>query len=301
MATFNGDDKPGTNQSNGLKMDATPRQHTNEPIAITGFSAKLPQDAISAEAFWRLLSEGRSTRSRIPQDRFNLDSFYHPDADRPDTIPVRHGHFISENIAAFDAPFFSIQPTEALSMDPQQRLMLETSYRALENAGIAMDTIAGSKTGVFVGTSSRDYETLLLRDPDQPVKYIETGIGTSLLANRVSWFFDLKGLSIALDTACSSSLNALHLACQSIRSGESDLGLVGGCNLIMAPDVSLVHLSNMGFFSPDGICYTFDSRANGYAKGEGVCVVVIKRLTDAIRDGDCIQAVIRASASNQDG
>ncbi|KAL9110642.1 MAG: hypothetical protein Q9227_004819 [Pyrenula ochraceoflavens] len=301
MKALKEDGNARNNRISDSKRDLRSKQHIHDPIAIIGFSAKLPQDAVSAEAFWRLISEGRTTRSTIPQDRFNLDAFYHPNPDRPDTIPVRHGNFISENVAAFDAPFFSIQPTEALSMDPQQRLMLETTYRALENAGLGMEVIAGSKTGVFVGTSSRDYETLLLRDPDQPAKYIGTGIGTSLLANRVSWFFDLKGPSLALDTACSSSLNALHLACQSIQSGESDMGLVGGCNLILAPDVSMVHLSNMGFFSPDGICYTFDSRANGYAKGEGVCVVVVKRLLDAIRDGDCIRAVIRASASNQDG
>ncbi|KAI1208477.1 putative polyketide synthase [Annulohypoxylon truncatum] len=271
-----------------------------DPIAIVGFSAKLPQDATSAEAFWQLLSEGRSARTEIPKDRFNIDSLYHPDLERLDTIPVRHGHFLSGDLAAFDAPFFSIQPTEALSMDPQQRLLLETSYRALENAGIPMSSIAGSKTGVFVGQSSRDYETLLLRDPDQAAKYVGTGIGTSMMANRISWFFDLRGPSVALDTACSSSLVAFHMACQSLTSGETDVGLVGGTNVIFAPDL-LVHLSTMGFLNPDGICYTFDARGNGYGKGEGVCIMIIKRLSDALRDGDCIRAVVRATATNQDG
>lgn len=132
-------------------------------------------------------------------------------------------------------------------MDPQQRLILETSYHALENAGILAESVAGSNTSVFVGSSARDYESMLLKDADQPAKYIATGIGTAMLANRVSWFFDLKGTSVSLDTACSSSLSALHLACQSLRSHESNMSLVGGSNLMIAPDVSLVHLSNMGF------------------------------------------------------
>ena len=188
-------------------------------------------------------------------------------------------------------------------------------------AGLPMDSIIGSNTCVYVGSSARDYEALLLRDPESPAKYLGTGIGTSLLANRISWFFDLKGPSVALDTACSSSLSALHLACQSLRNHESDIvrkaicfgpagnsastdtsqGLAGGCNLILAPDVSMVHLSNMGFFSPDGRCFTFDQRANGYAKGEGAGIAVIKLLKNAIEDGDTIRAVIRATGTNQDG
>ena len=272
-----------------------------EPLAVIGFSARLPQDATSEEGFWNLLCEGRSARSEIPPDRFNINAFYHADPDRQDTINVKYGNFLKGDLGAFDAPFFSIQPTEAMSMDPQQRFMLEASYRALENAGLPLETVVGTKTSVFVGSSARDYESLLLRDSDQPAKYIGTGIGTSLLANRISWFFNFKGPSIALDTACSSSLSALHLGCQSLRSHESDMTLIGGCNLIIAPDVSMVHLSNMGFFSPDGKCYSFDSRANGYAKGEGVGAVIIKRLADAVRDGDVIRAVIRASGANQDG
>lgn len=273
---------------------------TEDALAIVGFSAKLSQDATSSNQFWRMLSQGRSARTEVPNDRFNIDSFYHPDANRPDAIPTRHGHFLSESLAAFDTSFFSIQPTEALSMDPQQRLMLETSYRALENAGLSLEAVAGSKTGVFVGVNSHDYETLLLRDPDQPAKYIGTGIGISLLANRVSWFFDLKGPSLSIDTACSSSMVGFHLACESLKRGETDMCLVGGANLVFAPDL-LVHLSSMGFLNPDGICYTFDSRGVGYSKGEGVAVVAIKRLKDALRDDDCIRAVIRASTTNQDG
>ncbi|KAL9595035.1 MAG: hypothetical protein Q9219_006685 [cf. Caloplaca sp. 3 TL-2023] len=272
-----------------------------EPVAIIGFSARMPQDAETPESFWRMLCEGRSTRTPIPKDRFNVDAFYHSDPERVDATNVRSGNFIKGNIATFDAPFFAIQPAEVESMDPQQSLLLEESYKALENAGITMGSIAASSTSVYVGSSSRDYEALLFRDPEVPAKYVATGIGTALLANRISWFYDLRGPSISLDTACSSGLTAVHLACQSLRNGESSMALAGGCNLILAPDVSMVHLSNMGFFSPDGQCYSFDERANGYAKGEGVGFLVLKRLSDALKDGDVIRAVIRASGANQDG
>ena len=180
-------------------------------------------------------------------------------------------------------------------------MLLEASFHALENAGLSVEHIAGTKTSVYMGTSSRDYETLQSRDPTDSAKYLGTGIGTSLLSNRISWFFDFKAPSLSLDTACSSSLTGVHLACESLRSGESDMAIAGGVNLIIAPDSSFMHLGSMGFLSPDGRCYSFDSKANGYAKGEGVGLVVIKRLDDAIKDGDTIRAVIKASAVNQDG
>ncbi|KAL9609839.1 MAG: hypothetical protein Q9167_005427 [Letrouitia subvulpina] len=261
----------------------------------------MPQDANTSDGLWQMLCEGRSAATQIPRERFNIDAFYHPDPDRIDATNVRTGNFLAGDIASFDAPFFSIQPTEVASMDPQQRLLLEESYKALENAGISMKTIAGSNTSVYVGSSARDYEALLFRDPEVPARYVGTGIGTALLANRISWFYDLQGPSIALDTACSSGLTAVHLACQNLRSYESRMALAGGCSLILAPDVSMVHLSNMGFFSPDGQCYSFDDRANGYAKGEGGGFIVLKRLSDALKDGDTIRAVIRASGVNQDG
>lgn len=191
----------------------------------------------------------------------------------------------------------------------------------MASAGICVKSVVASNTSVYVGTSARDYEALLFRDPEAPAKYVGTGLGTALLANRISWFYDFRGASVALDTACSSSLTAVHLACQNLRNHESRMvihrtqksslvnhqeadvskALVGGCNLILAPDVSMIHLSNMGFFSPDGQCYSFDERANGYAKGEGVGVIVLKLLSDALKDGDTIRAVIRASGANQDG
>ena len=251
---------------------------------------------------------------------------------------VQYANFLQRDIAAFDAPFFSIQPSEAASLDPQQRCLLEISYHAFENgmsenrdltfpiilaplirlAGIPLSSIVTSKTSVFVGNSVHDYESILLKDPGTPAKYIGTGIGSSMLANRISWFYDLQGPSISLDTACSSSLSALHLACQSLRNRESHMvsrksnninncltdkvkTLFGRCNLVLAPDVSQIPLADMGFLSPDGKCFSIDHRSNGCAKGEGAGFFVIKLLSDAISDGDTIRAVIRSTGINQDG
>ncbi|KAL8894713.1 MAG: hypothetical protein Q9192_004102 [Flavoplaca navasiana] len=272
-----------------------------EPIAVIGMAARLPEDEESGGDFWEMIKRGHTAASEIPKDRINMDAFYHPNADRSDTTNVRSGHFLKGNIAAFDAPFFTIKPTEAESMDPQQRMLLETSFHALENAGISMELSAGSQTGVYFAASTRDYEVLMYRDPELTPKYMGTGIGTSLLANRVSWFFDFLGPSITLDTACSGSLTAVHLACQSLRNRECSMALTGGGSLILAPEVSMSQLSTLGFLSPDGRSYSFDSRANGYAKGEGLGMVVLKRYDDAIRDGDTIRAIIRATSINQDG
>lgn len=214
---------------------------------------------------------------------------------------VRSGHFLRQDPALFDAPFFSISQAEATSLDPDQRIILETSYHALESAGLPMEKLAGSNTSVYMGTFTREYGTFWARDPMQLPKYAGTGTGPALLANRVSWFYDLRGASLTLDTACSSSMNALHLACESLRSGGCEAALVGGSNLILNPDTAMIPLTNLGFLSPDGRCYAFDHRANGYARGEGYAVLVLKRLRDAVRDRDTVRAVIRATGANQDG
>ena len=214
---------------------------------------------------------------------------------------VKTGHFLRQDPGVFDAPFFSISQSEANSLDPDQRIILETSFHALESAGLPMESLAGSNTSVFMGTFGREYGTFWARDPMQLPKYAGTGTGPALLANRVSWFYDFRGTSITLDTACSSSMNALHLACESLRAGSSDAALIGGSNLILNPDTAMIPLTNLGFLSPDGRCYAFDHRANGYARGEGYGVLVLKRLKDAISAGDTIRAVIRATGSNQDG
>ncbi|KAI0415149.1 polyketide synthase PksD [Xylaria grammica] len=209
-------------------------------------------------------------------------------------------HFLKDDPACFDAPFFSISSKEAASMDPQQRLLLETAYHAMENAGIPVENIAGSQTGVFAGCMESDYHRQIARDPDEAPALTATGTSGAVLANRLSWYFDLQGPSIQLNTACSSSMVAMDLACQSLRNGQSSMALVTGSCLLLNPELSL-YLSNLNMISPDGLCYSFDHRANGYSRGEGVVVVVLKTLSTAIRDGDQIRAVIRATGSNQDG
>ncbi|KAL4909664.1 hypothetical protein BDW74DRAFT_42311 [Aspergillus multicolor] len=270
------------------------------PLAIVGLSFKFPGDGVDAESFWNMIVEGRCAATEFPPDRLNIDAHYHPDSNRLDSLSVRGAHFMKDDLSLFDAPFFSITAAEAEAMDPQHRLVLETSYRALENAGITMGQVARSKTCVFTGSFGHDYETLQNKDPQALPKFNALGTSMNMLSNRVSWFFDLNGPSATVDTACSSSLMAIDLACQSIWSGDSAMGMAIGSNAIIALEIGL-SLNNLGLLSPDGRCYSFDRRGNGYARGEGVGVLVIKPVDDAIRDGDTIRAVIRASASNQDG
>ena len=269
-----------------------------EPVAVIGFSLKFPQDATSSETFWEMMAEKRSAMTEFPADRLNIDAFYHP--SKRDALPVRGGHFIKEDISAFDADFFSITPSEAAAMDPQQRLLLETTFKAFENAGVRLEDLKGSDTSVHTGCFTNDYLQQLLRDPEQLPTYAAIGATLSMLANRLSWFYDLKGPSINLDSACSSSAMAIDMASHLLRQGECSMGLVAGCNLTFDPDYTNV-LTNMQFLSPNSRCYAFDHRANGYARGEGVGVVVLKLLSHAVRDNDTIRAVIRASGSNQDG
>ncbi|KAK4107386.1 putative polyketide synthase [Canariomyces notabilis] len=270
-----------------------------DPIAICGFSIKFPQDATSPDAFWKMLIEKRCAMTPFPADRMNLDGFYQT-RNRVNTVPLKGGHFVKDDLAVFDAGFFSISPTEAASLDPMQRWLLETAYRALENAGIPMEAVAGSSTAVYAGSFSMDYMLQLNRDPENPPTYAALGIGMSMLANRLSWFFDLRGPSIGLDSACSSTAMAIDIACQALRSGSCNMAMAAGCNLAFSPE-SYVWMSNINFLSPDSRSHSFDYRANGYARGEGVGVMILKRLSDAIRDGNTIRAVIRSTGSNEDG
>ncbi|KAF2864665.1 hypothetical protein BDV95DRAFT_508906 [Massariosphaeria phaeospora] len=271
-----------------------------EPLAIVGFSIKFPGDANTSEAFWRMISEKRCASTDFPESRLNIDSFYHPDGTRTDSVPLHNAHFLREDIGAFDAPFFSLTPSEALSMDPQHRGLMECAYHALESAGIPLARVSDSKTGVFCGTFTDDYRISTFKDVAAMPKHAATGIGQNFTANRLSWAFNLKGPSLQIDTACSSSMIALDLACQSLRSGDSTMALVGGSNIISSVETTMA-LSAMGFLSPDGRCFSFDERGNGYARGEGFGVLVVKRLGDAVRDGDIVRAVVRSSGSNQNG
>ncbi|KAH8883307.1 phenolpthiocerol synthesis polyketide synthase ppsA [Thozetella sp. PMI_491] len=286
--------------SQRVSYDEVPNQDATTPIAIIGMSFKFPQNLTDANRFWDLLVEGRSTMTKVPEDRFNVDAYYDASREKTGVIAAKGGNFIKEDLAVFDAPFFSITPAEASCIDPQQRWLLECTYRALENAGIPMEVVSGTNTSVHVGSWSREYESMILRDPELEAKYIAIGTGNSMTSNRISWFFNLHGASMSIDTGCSSSLIALHLACQSLQNGDSSMGLVGGCNLIYNPDSS-IGLSNLNFLGPDSVCYAFDHQANGYSRGEGIGILVLKRLQDALDQGDTIRAVIRATDSNQDG
>jgi acyl transferase domain-containing protein/acyl carrier protein len=271
-----------------------------EPIAIIGLGCRVP-GAENPANFWELLLEGRDAVGPVPADRWDTEALYDPDPATPGRIATRAGGFLS-GIDGFDADFFGIAPREAQGMDPQQRLLLEVGWEALEDAAQAADRLSGSRTGVFVGICSSDYAYLQLKsqDPSLLDAHFSSGIAHSIVAGRVSYLLGLQGPSLAIDTACSSSLVAIHLACQSLRSGDCRMALAGGVNLILSPDIYIA-LSHSRMLAPDGRCKTFDAAADGFARGEGCGVVVLKRLCDAIADGDRILAQIRGSAVNQDG
>ncbi|KIW56108.1 hypothetical protein PV05_04791 [Exophiala xenobiotica] len=273
---------------------------SNMPIAVVGIGCRFSDTATDPEKFWELLAEGRSTSQPVPKDRFDAEAYYHPDYDHAGTCVTTRGHFMQQDVSKFDAPFFSITANEAKSMDPQQRMALEVAYEAFENAGMRIEDLTGSNTSVYMGTCTQDYYDLLLKDSEPTTMHSVTGISKSLLACRLSWFFDLRGPALTIDTACSSALCGVHLACQSLRTGESQTALVAGTNLIFAID-TMVSMSAIHALSPDGQCYSYDHKANGYARGDGIAALVLKPLETALKDGDVIRGVIRGSAINQDG
>jgi len=213
------------------------------PIAIIGMACRTSGNVSSAEELWELCSRARSGWSQVPAERWSQEGYFHPNASRTGTYNPEGAHFIQEDIALFDAPFFNISAVEAKSIDPQQRLLLECTYEALENAGVPKETIVGQNVGVFVGGSFSEYSLYCLRDPDRVPAYEATGTAQSVLSNRLSYYFDLKGPSATVDTACSSGLSALHLACQSLRSGESSQAIVGASHLNVMPDM-FISMSN---------------------------------------------------------
>lgn len=268
------------------------------PIAIIGASCRFP-GAHGLEEFWQLLREGRNAVGTVPPDRWDPDALYSSDPDAPGKITTRHGAFIP-GIKEFDCGFFGISPREAATMDPQQRLLLETAYEAFEDAGVPMEALAGSKTGVYVGIGPGDYGRMCAQAWDQIGPHYATGNFLSIAADRIPYFFDLRGPSMAVDTACSSSLVAVHLACRSIESGECEVALAGGVNALLSPPLS-ISLGKAGALSPTGRCRAFDANADGYVRGEGAGFVVLKDLASALSDGDCVYAVIAGSAINQSG
>ncbi|PWY82224.1 ketoacyl-synt-domain-containing protein [Aspergillus heteromorphus CBS 117.55] len=270
-----------------------------EPVAIIGTGCRFPGAASSPSKLWDLLHHPRNLASKIPSDRFNHSAFYHQD-NHHGTSSSPESYFLSEDIYAFDAPFFNISHAEAESMDPQQRLLLEVVYESLERAGLQMERLRGSNTGVFCGLMNMDYGNLISGDWDEIPTYASSGTAASMLSNRLSFFFDWRGPSMTIDTACSSSLVALHQGVCALRSGDCRMAVVAASNLILSPR-EYIAASNMRLLSPTGRCRMWDENADGYARGEGVAAVVLKPLSDAIAAGDHIESIIRATGVNADG
>jgi acyl transferase domain-containing protein len=281
------------------KVERLQRQAA-EPIAIVGMSCRFPGGVSTPESYWRLLSGGVDAIGEIPADRWDVDALYDPNPDAPGRIATRWGGFVS-GLAEFDAEFFGITPREAANMDPQQRMVLEVAWEALERAGYAPSGLERSRTGVFLGVCSADWFSLSIGDgPECIDAYLGSGSSTSMSSGRLSYLLGLRGPSLTVDTACSSSLTAIHLACRSLRGGESSMAIAGGSHAILLPEVMMT-LSRAHMMATDGRCKAFDSRADGYVRAEGCGLLVLKRLADAQAAGDNVLAVIRGSALNQDG
>ncbi|MEO0852352.1 MAG: beta-ketoacyl synthase N-terminal-like domain-containing protein, partial [Cyanobacteria bacterium J06648_11] len=281
------------NQSSSSESESNEVQR--EAIAIIGIGCRFP-GADDPEAFWQLLQEQRSATSAAASERWTVDERVLAELAPQAREAIRWGGFL-DRVDEFDPQFFGISPREAVDMDPQQRLVMEVAWEALERAGQAPTELAGSKTGVFVGISANDYAHL---NPGNCGAYVGTGNALSIAANRLSYSLDVRGPSLAIDTACSSSLVAVHQASRSLRSGESDLAIAGGVNVMLTPNLSIA-FARAGMLAADGRCKTFDAEADGYVRGEGCGVVILKRLSDAVRDGDPIVATIQGSAIVQDG
>ncbi len=269
-------------------------------FAIIGYAGRFP-GARNTDEFWDVLREGRDAISEVPGDRWDVDEFFDPQPGTPGKVATRRAGFV-DDVTGFDAPFFGMSTREVRLMDPQHRILLETAWRAIEHSGTAPTSLADSNTGVFIGLATHDYLGMASDELTYPEieAYMAIGTSSAAAAGRISYRLGLQGPAVAVDTACSSSLVAIHQACQALQLGECDLALAGGANVILTP-ATMITFSNAQMLSPDGRCKTFDAAADGYVRGEGCGVIVVKRLEDALRDGDRIRAVIRGSAINQDG
>ncbi|KAL5046588.1 hypothetical protein BDW71DRAFT_207380 [Aspergillus fruticulosus] len=298
----NGNENIRTNGSNN-SISHEPVQHQQElhpplkPIAICGMSCRLPGGIDSPQQLWDFLLSKGDARSRVPPSRYNIDAFYSA-ADQPGTIKTQYGYFLDSDIASFDSSLFSMSPMELARCDPQQRLLLEVARECIEDAGET--DWKGRRIGVYVGNFGEDWNEMLDYDDQQYGVYRLAGSGDFALSNRVSYEMDLQGPSMTIRTACSSSLVSLHEACLALARGDCESAIVAGTSLILTPSMT-VKLSEQGVLSPDGSCKTFSSEANGYGRGEAVNGLFIKPLADALRDGNPVRAVIRATATNHDG
>ncbi|GME27721.1 hypothetical protein AJ80_04881 [Neofusicoccum parvum] len=271
-----------------------------EPIAVVGTACHFPGGSNTPSKLWELLKAPRDLLQPVPDDRFHAAAWHHADAAHHGTSNVTRSYFLDADIRAFDASFFGIPPNECEAIDPQQRLLLETVYEALCAAGLPLDALRGSATACYVGQMCDDWSGVMMRDWDALPQYTATGIARSIMSNRVSYFFDWHGPSMTIDTACSSSLVAVHEAVRFLRRGEGSVAVACGSNLILSPGMYVAE-SKLRMLSPDGRSRMWDEDANGYARGEGVAVVVLKTLSDALADGDHIECVIRETGFNQDG
>ncbi|KAL5116716.1 hypothetical protein ACEQ8H_005328 [Pleosporales sp. CAS-2024a] len=275
-------------------------KYRNEPVAIVGSSCRFPGGANSPSSLWKLLEHPRDVCMEIPKERFDTTTFYHPDGSHHGTTNVRQSYLLEEDVRVFDAAFFNISPHEADSIDPQQRLLLETVYEALESGGHTVEALKGSDTAVYAGTMTADFNETLTRDHNTMPTYFATGTNRAIISNRVSYFFDWHGPSMTIDTACSSSLIAVHQGMKTLRTSESRVVVAAGTQVILNPEM-YINESKLKMLSPTGRSRMWDADADGYARGEGVAVVVMKLLSDAMADGDHIECIIRETGANQDG
>ncbi|KAF2275719.1 polyketide synthase [Westerdykella ornata] len=271
-----------------------------DPIAVVGMGCRLPGGVSNPSELWELLINKRTGRRNFTRSRLNLPGFYHPDHQRPGSINTEGGYLLDEDPRLFDHAFFGMNTSEVMTMDPQQRKILEVAYEALESAGEPWEKFSGSNTGVYVGNFNIDHHVMQMHDIDFPLPYAPTGGSSSILANRVNYLLNLRGPSMTVDTACSSSMYALHLAVNAIRNGECDAAIVGGSNLISAPEMQLLTVK-LGALSPTSTCHTFDELADGYARAEGFTALYLKRYSDAVKGDYPIRAVIRATGVNSNG
>lgn len=282
------------------RLEALERSGASEPIAVIGVACRFPGGSDDPESYWQMLLDGRDAISEVPSDRWDIDRFYDPDWEADGKMATRWGGFI-DDVDRFDARLFGISPREAVNMDPQQRLLLESTWQGLERAGIAPASLEGTTTGVFVGLSGTDYFSLQMRRGLGMVDgYLASGGAPSVASGRIAYALGLHGPALTVDTACSSSLVAVDLAVQALRRGRCDLAIGAGVNVILSPWTTIA-LSKSQMMAPDGRCKTFSAQADGFVRGEGCGVVVLKRLADAVRDRDPIIGVVRGSATNQDG
>jgi acyl transferase domain-containing protein/NADPH:quinone reductase-like Zn-dependent oxidoreductase/surfactin synthase thioesterase subunit len=287
------------NSVQGSPIEAVSPAH--EGIAVVGIGCRFPGRVRNAGDFWRLLLDESDAVREVPEDRWSAAAFFDRDAGRPGHLVTRSGGYL-DDVTSFDAYFFGITPHEAARMDPQQRLFLETTWEALQDAGIVPERLAGTKTAVYAGVSGHDYGIIQLNPENRYLiaGHTMTGITNCIVANRVSYLLDLRGPSMTIDTACSSSLVATHLACRSIRSGEATMAIVGGVSTLLLPEAT-IGFSQGTFLSAEGRCMSFSQFGEGYIRSEGSGTIILKPLSAAIADGDRIYAVIRGSATNQDG